>query len=671
MTTTHSYIYTVQTYVNWDAVGQGTTAVGTDNIRDLTPTSDGSVATDPQTVADVIGLTGTNSGAYPSWIQLNAENNSIKTSSTPTNLIKATIQKGFTIKYIVRFYHVATTGSTTHYYFLNDDIVKHFHPDFSAFQGKVDNVYPLVRTDKSNVNSNLSPVNGNHGAQFSFTVTPTQTGFTLPSQLTFKSDLSIINNSLTPNTGTDVDASTTNQATSITQSGLNPALSVYNTPAIPTVPTSIKNALTPTSGSKLGWTGTPVYSRVCNQWVGISISPPLQNTKGSGNTYSFTKYMCNGDGTGLTNEPTVTGDKDPKGTQLHAARIWLQTILYADPAKVKCGPGHTTSITNQTGTDTQAVPDGVSSIEDKTAQWNPPPYGATKSDPFLTKDLLIGIDSKGNSAAGNAALQSAIQQYYSGSFGTGRIFQDTLGAATLNKSDATGKVLPAGNKPKQWGFKFMYNPTTFSYSSSSNNNVDWTLGASDPTVLLVGNSQVTFEVYLNRILDMKFLSTASPADYVKGYPSKHGQSLDPKIDALGILNRGTEYDLEYLYRVLNGNPLSNSLLLSPEYQKAGGLTSDFGFTTAVPCWLFLNNNLRYFGSVASMQVNHLMFDYNMVPIFSVVTISFSRYPALWTSGGASESAIGAAGGSAGAAAYTASTGITPGSFTPPTTPKKK
>jgi hypothetical protein len=60
-----------------------------------------------------------------------------------------------------------------------------------------------------------------------------------------------------------------------------------------------------------------------------------------------------------------------------------------------------------------------------------------------------------------------------------------------------------------------------------------------------------------------------------------------------------------------------------------GVTADFGYTTGVPCWLVLNENLRYFGSVASFQVNHVMFDLNMVPMLSTVSITFSRYPALW------------------------------------------
>ena len=204
----------------------------------------------------------------------------------------------------------------------------------------------------------------------------------------------------------------------------------------------------------------------------------------------------------------------------------------------------------------------------------------------------------------------------------GRIFQDSNSAAVLNKSAQKLKdQVSANSAAYQWGFRFMYNPTTFGYQTSSNNSVDWTLGQADPATLLSGNSAVSFEVYINRIPDLKYLRLKNPKvpeDQVYG-----GRVLS-KEEREGILNRGTEYDIEFLYRVLNGDPLSKSLLLS-----YNGVTSDFGYTTGVPCWLVLNENLRYYGSVASFSVNHAMFDLNMVPMLSTVSITFARYPALW------------------------------------------
>jgi hypothetical protein len=243
-------------------------------------------------------------------------------------------------------------------------------------------------------------------------------------------------------------------------------------------------------------------------------------------------------------------------------------------------------------------------------RWNPPPHRDARGISHGER-VNYGI----NDALNDVPAFSEKER--------GRIFQDINSAAVLNKNpDKLKELVSSKGATNQWGFRFMYNPTTFGYSSSSNNSVDWTLGASDPATLLTGNSSVSFEVYINRIPDLKYLRLKNPTLSEKQI---YGRDLD-EIEKQGILNRGTEYDIEFLYRVLNGDPLKESLLLSTKYK---GATADFGYTTGVPCWLVLNENLRYYGSVASFQVNHAMFDLNMVPMLSTVSITFARYPALW------------------------------------------
>ena len=242
-------------------------------------------------------------------------------------------------------------------------------------------------------------------------------------------------------------------------------------------------------------------------------------------------------------------------------------------------------------------------------RWNPPPHRDARS---ISHGERV-IHAKNDKFKPPLAAFSDRER--------GRIFQDINSASVLNKNpDKLKELASAKGATNQWGYRFMYNPTTFSYSSSSNNSVDWTLGSSDPAVLLTGNSTVSFEVYINRIPDLKYLRLTDPK---ASHKEIYGRDLTAtEVD--GILNRGTEYDIEFLYRVLNGDPLSKSLLLN-----YNGVTSDFGYTTGVPCWLVLNENLRYYGSVASFQVNHAMFDLNMVPMLTTVSISFARYPALW------------------------------------------
>ena len=244
-----------------------------------------------------------------------------------------------------------------------------------------------------------------------------------------------------------------------------------------------------------------------------------------------------------------------------------------------------------------------------TTRWNPPPHRDARS-------ISYGQRVKHEKTDKFDAPLTAF-----GNKERGRIYQDANSAAVLNKSAQGLKDAVASKVAvNQWGYRFMYNPTTFGYSSSSNNSVDWTLGQADPATLLAGNSSVSFEVYINRIPDLKYLRLTNPK---VPETAVYGRALTTE-EKQGILNRGTEYDIEFLYRVLNGDPLSKSLLLN-----YNGVTADFGYTTGVPCWLVLNENLRYYGSVASFQVNHAMFDLNMVPMLSTVTITFARYPALW------------------------------------------
>ena len=270
------------------------------------------------------------------------------------------------------------------------------------------------------------------------------------------------------------------------------------------------------------------------------------------------------------------------------------------------------SMTSQTCNDSTGSQQDISTPPPTIdSRWNPPPHRDARSSSFFEKlDHREYQNDKFNGAL------PAFAKYVRGS-----IYQDVNGAATLNKNpDRLKDLASAKGTGNLWGFRFMYNPTSFTYSTASNNSVDWTLGQSDPATLLAGNSNVTFEVYINRIPDLKYLRLTNP----RVPESTVYKRTLTQTERDGILNRGTEYDIEFLYRVLNGDPLQKSLLLN-----YNGVTADFGYTTGVPCWLVLNENLRYFGSVASFQVNHVMFDLNMVPMLSTVSITFSRYPALW------------------------------------------
>jgi hypothetical protein len=93
----------------------------------------------------------------------------------------------------------------------------------------------------------------------------------------------------------------------------------------------------------------------------------------------------------------------------------------------------------------------------------------------------------------------------------------------------------------------------------------------------------------------------------------------------GLLRRGTEYDLEYMFRVFNGNPEKSTLLGA----KVGDLemdTANLGYVTSLPFVLKLNDQQRYKVILSSLTVQHDMFTHEMIPIRTLVDLGVERIP---------------------------------------------
>jgi hypothetical protein len=85
-----------------------------------------------------------------------------------------------------------------------------------------------------------------------------------------------------------------------------------------------------------------------------------------------------------------------------------------------------------------------------------------------------------------------------------------------------------------------------------------------------------------------------------------------------LYEHGTMYDVEYLLRVLMGTTMNSYL--------RGERTADMGWLPAIPVELHLGNNLRYLGTINSINLNHAIFDSRMVPVFTTLDINFARLP---------------------------------------------
>jgi len=170
-----------------------------------------------------------------------------------------------------------------------------------------------------------------------------------------------------------------------------------------------------------------------------------------------------------------------------------------------------------------------------------------------------------------------------------------------------------------YGFQFQYNPGTVAMSYFTSPNVDVTMITSGTEMFnLAGVSgsqgSVSFQIIINRIFDMQYYDEYGNLQNRDRYAKAPANQQEEK----DIYNKGTMYDLEYLLRVLMGTTMSSYL--------RGENTADMGWLPAIPVELHLGKSLRYLGVVNSLNINHMIFNERMVPLFSTVDIAFARLP---------------------------------------------
>jgi hypothetical protein len=170
-----------------------------------------------------------------------------------------------------------------------------------------------------------------------------------------------------------------------------------------------------------------------------------------------------------------------------------------------------------------------------------------------------------------------------------------------------------------YGFKFLYNPTEV--------NMGWgMLENADPNVIRtnqlapitgIGLSTIDFTLLLNRIGDMDFLDENGLAPG-EDSPYSGVNTLSRVEDLKMIYKKGTMYDLEYLFRCMNGPNAIHQTILN-------GKSADWGFLIGSQLELFLGDGLRYLVRLNGINVSHTIFNDRMVPVLSQVSLSCGRY----------------------------------------------
>lgn len=254
---------------------------------------------------------------------------------------------------------------------------------------------------------------------------------------------------------------------------------------------------------------------------------------------------------------------------------------------------------------------------------------------------ILQTDSDGNTPAAIDLATSlwSKTQAYKGMISAS--FHKEGAPATDDKAAAKTNPLLVSERSdgKFYGFQFHYNPGSVSLSYGGAPPVDVSLMASGREKFIsygtgAGAGSVGFNFILNRINDMKYfdpntgkLKAGVRPNVFSGRPPSENELQD-------IYNRGTMYDMEFLFRTLLGYEYESALGRGMSWDKK---TADLGWLGGKPVEIHLGKSLRYLGRVVNVDITHVLFTERMVPTFSEVSIGIQRIPDVTASQVASNS----------------------------------
>ena len=302
----------------------------------------------------------------------------------------------------------------------------------------------------------------------------------------------------------------------------------------------------------------------------------------------------------------------------------LRNLIY------KTGVGTSTTSTTSTNTttttnttSTEATP---SYTLGKDVEFNLPPH--RWSLPTLPTNVLNGTE-------GNLSDQAEDDRR--GRFWTWRGSDQKFTTQGADKEDAVGRT----RKPTKYGFQFLWNPETWSSSVQINPDVTpnspqyW---ASSLPVFPSGQN-MSFNIVIDRVNDFacfgptlikpgsdwsptSLLDSGSVArialenqrqktigDFSQFY--KGSNVLNPQAKIEDLMKRGTLADIEYIYKVCNGDG----------WKRLDQTTSDIGFLMMTLVEIELGPN-RYLGYLNSLGIEHTFFTENMIPLRTNVSLQF-------------------------------------------------
>jgi Peptidase family M23 len=166
----------------------------------------------------------------------------------------------------------------------------------------------------------------------------------------------------------------------------------------------------------------------------------------------------------------------------------------------------------------------------------------------------------------------------------------------------------AATNTERYGFRFLYNPTSITISSSRNDSV--VLDPRSSINAVISGINQNFQTIRMTLFLVRMPDVLSPIHGKDDYmPSISDEDME------GVRKYGTHWDLEILYRVCNG-----IFTLGDR-----GRTADIGVIVPSNTRLLLGHGRNFFGFVESINYTDKVFSSDMVPVQTEVELVFRRH----------------------------------------------
>jgi hypothetical protein len=214
-------------------------------------------------------------------------------------------------------------------------------------------------------------------------------------------------------------------------------------------------------------------------------------------------------------------------------------------------------------------------------------------------------------------------------------------SVTAANKKTAGKNIVEGTVDRDWGFQFLWNPESISTSMQRTDVV--TPSAGDRLVAMTGvfpgQESISFSIVIDRTNDFACAKSLAPENIVNYWPTlttmskfyKHGYPSSPakpetfEDKMYRLLTRGTQADIEYLLRAINGNGVGDYSWTNP----IGRDSADIGYLQptllAVQFGPYNRTSTSYVGWIESIQITHQAFTENMIPIRSTIQLQMTCF----------------------------------------------